>query len=199
MEPSSSLEYIETIEPTLENAKTVVLLTLQDLVMGGFNDPLSLANPSNPVMITAQQKKLHDHPERYSGFIRDGNLVAYMKQNDWTTYDEFPFAPWSDVLDLLLQRVFRMDPYTGMWGVFGLVASDTLSKSDRDMVLTTLLESSFGTRPSGKERIDNIVLHKNDPLLEIVPRYGFVPYGRLGQASGAPGAKQRRFRRLISS
>lgn len=199
MVPSSSLEYIETIEPTLENAKSIVLLTLQDLVAGAFKDPLALANPSNPAMVAAQQKRLRNHPERYSGFAFDGSLVAYMKQNHWTTYDELPFAPWSDIIDLLLQRAFRMDPHTGMWGVFGLVASDTLSKSDRDMVLTTLLESSFGKRPSGKERIVNIVLHKNDPLLEIVPCYGFVPYGRLGQASGAPGAKQRRFRRLISS
>jgi len=199
MSSSHGLEYVETIEPTFENATAILLLTLQDAKAGGFKNPLAIADPSDQKMVATQQQKLRNHPERYSGFVRDGKLVAYIKQNDWTTRDEFPFAKWYDVLDLLVQRLFRMGTYTGMRGVFGLVASDGLSESDRRFVLVTLLETSFGKRPSGKERITNIVLHKNDPLLTIVPDYGFVAFGRSATAAGAPGLKQRRYRRLTTN
>lgn len=82
-------------------------LTLQDLRAGGFKDPLSLADPSNEQMIIIQQAKLQQYPERYSGFTRNDELVAYVKQNDWTTIDEFPFTPWYDVLDLAVQPSIR--------------------------------------------------------------------------------------------
>ena len=197
MSASHGLEYRETIDATVANATAILLLTLQDLLAGGFLNPLEKADPSNLKMVAAQLQKMRDHPERYSGFFRDGKLVAYMKQNDWTIHDELPFAKWYDVLDLMLVKLLRMDPYTGMWGVFGLVASDELNEIDRRFVLTTLLESSFGKRSSGKERIDNIILHKNDPLIAIVPDYGFIPFGRSAEAAGAKGLKQRRYIRII--
>ncbi len=49
------LEFIEIIEPTRENAKAMLRLTLRDLRAGGFTNPLSLADPSNEQMIIIQQ------------------------------------------------------------------------------------------------------------------------------------------------
>ena len=143
---------------------------------------------------TRENAKLQQYPERYSGFTRNGELVAYVKQNDWTTIDEFPFTPWYDVLDLAVQRLFRMDTYTGMWGIFGLVAADDLGRELQRGVLAYLLGRSVLDAASGKKRrLVNVVMHENDPLLQVAMDRGFVALGRRGEAVGAPGLKQRRY------
>jgi hypothetical protein len=192
---SQGLEFIETIEPTFENAIAVQVLTLQDIKHGGFQKPLELADPSNSDMVATQQQKLHDHPERYSGYTRDGQLVAYIKQNDWFAGDELPFATGARAVELKASRALHLDPSTGQWGVFGLVASDNLDKDDRESVLLDLLQRSFADPRSGESRTVNIVIHEHDPLLEIAVHYGFVPVGKLGEAAGAPGLMQQRYQR----
>lgn len=190
------LEFIGTIEPTRENAQAIQRLTLQDLKVGGFEKPLDLADPSNEYRVAAQQQKLRDYPERYSGYARRGKLVAYIKQNDWLVGDELPFATGVRAATLKVRRAFHMNPLTGQWGVFGLVASDNLGFAEHRGVLDHLLQRSFVDPVSGKDRTVNVVIHDHDPLLEVALYHGFVPVGKRAEAAGAPGLKQQRYQRL---
>ncbi len=192
------LEYIETIEPTFDNARAIQELTLQDVRVGRFSEPLKLADPANTEMVAIQQQKLRDHPERYSGYVKDGQLVAYIKQNHWTIADELPFVSGRPAAALRFTRALRLNPSFGQWGIFGLVASEDLPAGERQGVLTSLLRSTFTDPQTGKPRKVNVVIHDNDPLLSIAERYGFVKYGKKAPAAGAPGLDQFRYQRLAS-
>ena len=194
------LEFIETIEPTRENAQAMLKLTLQDVKLGGFKNPLSLADPSSEDMISAQQQKLCDHPERYSGYARNGELVAYIKQGEWLAGDELPFAHWFSFLSLKVQRALHKDPHTGMWGIFGLVAANDLGTMVQKNALALLLMGSREDPVSkNTRRIVNVAIHEYDPLLDIAKNHGFVAVGRRGNAAGAPGLKQRRYQWRLTS
>lgn len=199
LSPSHDLRFIETIPPTRENAKAVQKLTLQDVLAGRFEEPRSLADPLNERMVTAQQKKLQDHPDRYSGYVQDGQLVAYIKQNNWLVGDELPFASGLRATALKALRALHPTSATGQWGIFGLVASDDLEVVEYTSALAGLLQRSFVDPRNGKPRTVNIVVHEHDPLLEIVELNGFVPLGELGEAAGAPGLKQQRYQRQASN
>lgn len=189
------LVYVEEIEPTLENAREMKRLTLQDVLVGGFPKPLELADPTDDQQVRDQRQKLLDHPERYSGYAQNGKLVAYMKQNTWFVDDATPFAMgWREFV-LKAFGAIGFNPSTGQWAVFGLVASEELGRSVQEEVLVDLLRRSFNDPRSGRARTVNIVLHKNDPLLSVMKSLDFLPKGKLGEAAGAPGLKQRRFQR----
>lgn len=184
-----------TIEPTRENAVAIQRLTLQDVIAGGFENPRLLADPDNEVLLDIQQHKLEQHPKRYSGFTLDGQLVAYMKIGQWTIFDEQPFAIGFRAMWLRIKRLLHLNPMTGQLGIFGLVVSDKLNDATRRLALTGMLSEACRTHhdvaPSMK--FVNIVLHENDPLMEIARSQGFTPYGKRGEAAGAPGKLQRRF------
>jgi len=199
MSLSHGLEFVEIIEPTFKNAMAIQELTLQDVKAGGFRRPIELADPLNPGMVAAQQQKLLDHPERYSGYTRDGQLVAYIKQNDWLYGDELPFASGARAVALKASRALHLNPSTGQWGVFGLVASDSLLDGERRNALTGLLQSSFVDPLSGKSRTVNVIIHDHDPLFEVAALNGFGPVGKRAEAAGAPGLLQQRYQRLAGT
>jgi hypothetical protein len=198
MPSSYDLKYVKSIDQLFENARIIQKLTLQDLVAGGFKNPLDIANPDNPVMVAKQLQKLRNYPERYSGYTRNGELVAYMKQNDWEAGDELSFTTGINAAMLKASQALHMNPLSGQWGVLGLVAFDELDKNERDNALIGLLRRSFTDLRTGRPRIVNIVLHENDPVLSIAPRLGFVPVGVPGEASGAPGKIQQRYQRAAT-
>lgn len=199
MSASNGLEYIEMIKPTFENAKAIQKLTLQDVEAGGFENPLELADPFNTDKVISQRQKLRDHPERYSGYVRDGRLVAYIKQNDWTITDELPFASRSRAVAIRASLGLHMSPSTGQWGVFGLVASNDLNDEEREMVLRELLRSSFVDPRTSEPRTVNIAIHERDPLFKIAVRLGFKAVGEIAEAAGAPGLMQQRYQRSASN
>jgi len=195
MPSAEGLVFVETIEPTWDNAKAIQRLTLQDVYAGGFNQPLELANPDDDQKVALQQQKLRDHPERYSGYTLNGTLVAYMKQNKWLIGDELPFVtPRLKAHLLRLMAKIRRTSETGQWGVFGLVASDELDRYQRRDALENLLKHSF----RGNLRTVNIVIHANDPVLPSALHFGFVAVGKFAEAAGASGLKQRRYQRTVS-
>lgn len=197
MSSFGGLTYIDTIEPTLENAKAIQRLSLQDLRAGNFERPLELANPNDANLVNAQRRNLRLHPERYNGYVRDGELVAFMKQNDWLIGDELPFTSVLRAFMLKVRRVIRRKPSMGQWGVFGLVASDTLNSEERAEVLQGLLHTALVDPRTGKARIVNVPIHRNDPLLKIAMKNGFVPLGKRGVAAGTFGPKQQRYQRRV--
>jgi len=193
---SPGMVFVENIEPTHENADAMVHLTLEDLIRGGFKNPLSLADPSNPAHVELQLQRLRNHPERYCGYMLDGKLVAYMKHNHWRLADERPFALGLQALALLVFRLLRIDPYEGRWwGVFGLVVSNDIATVDRDKMLLSLLHYSMKDPRTRELRTVNIVTNYNDPVYPLLLPNGFISWGKTAEAAGAPGLKQRRYRR----
>jgi hypothetical protein len=171
-------------------------LTLQDVMAGEFKDPYLLANPLSHDMIATQQQKLFSHPERYSGYLLDGKLVAYAKQGEWKIGDELPFASGLYALLLRVRQALGVNLSLHQRGVFGLVASKELNESDQRYVLADLLRRSLRSRRTAEyHQVINIVLHENDPLLEIATDFGFKAVGKQGDAAGAPGLKQQRYQR----
>lgn len=198
MLPTYGLEFVEVIEPTRSNAEAIQRLGLQDALAAGFANPYSVANPYDTDVVALQMGKLIAYPERYSGFAKDGELVAYTKQWHWFTGDERPFATGFHALKCHARHLVHRHRPTGEWGIFGLVASNELGVRQRRAALTNLLRYSFGSVENG-ERTVNVVLHDYDPLLEIAEDYGFVRRGRKAEAAGAPGLKQWRYKRLATA
>lgn len=195
----ADLKFVDTIEDTHDNAKAMKALTRQDMLAGGFPNALERANPDDDEQVAWQQKLLHDNPERYSGYVRQGKIVAYLKQNLWYIGNELPFATGLWAFMLKVMRALKLKVVPGQWGVLGLVASDELSPSEREAVLTDLLKRSFVDPSTFKARTVNIIVHAHDPLLTmgILGQFGFVPKGRPGEAPGAEGLLQPRYQRRV--
>jgi hypothetical protein len=192
---SEGLEFVETIEATMENAKAIVVLVRQDAKAGNMKELYESADLDNPSVVSVQHYKLHSHPERYSGYTKDGQLVAFIKQHRWTTDDELPFATGSRKIALIIRKMLRLYSETDQWFVSGLVVSDKLEPYERNPLLKELLRKSFVDSDNGKNMDVNIILHDSDPLLDIAPKLGFEEIGKRAEAAGAPGVKQRLFRR----
>lgn len=197
MKDIDNLTYLKSIPATELNAWAVQDLTLQDVVLGGFERPLDLANPEDPAMIRRQVDKLARHPERYSGYTDDeGRLVAYMKSGEWRAGDEAPFvegfvARQSLHLSSMLRGGSLNPPE---YGVFGLVSSENLPDTIRNEVAYNLLYTSMGKAAWRLAASVNIVLHDNDPVTPIATDLGFEPIGGKAEAAGAPGLLQQRYK-----
>jgi hypothetical protein len=196
---SEGLEFVETIEATMENARSIVGLVHQDAEAGGMTELAASANPDDDNVVKVQHYKLHSHPERYSGYMKDGQLVAFIKQHRWTTDNELPFATGGRKIALTIKKTLRLYSETDQWFVSGLVVSDKLEPYERNPLLKELLRKSFMDSDNGKGMVVNIILHDSDPLLDIAPKLGFDWIGKRGVAEGAPGVKQRLFQRLATN
>lgn len=201
MDSPQHIGFLSSIEPTRANAVAIQRLTLQDVTVGGFKNPKSIADPDDEAFLSSQLDKLEQHPERYSGFTLDHELVAYMKIGEWTIVDEAPFATGLRAAWLRIKRWLRLNPKTGQLGIFGLVVSDELNDATRRLALVGLLSEACRTHRDVAPgmKFVNIVLHDNDPLQEIARAQSFVPRGKRGEAVGAPGKLQQRFIRRLGA
>ncbi|HEY8886672.1 MAG TPA: hypothetical protein VIM31_04215 [Candidatus Microsaccharimonas sp.] len=187
-----NFEYLSQIPVTEDDARTIQALTLQDVTLGGFENPSALANPDNAVKVETQLNKLREHPENYSGYRQEnGLIVAYMKTNEWFRGDEAPFAESAFARASLRLKNGSMKPKA--LGVFGLVVDQSLEKVDQLELLHDLLYRSIGQAATHAAEVINIVIHEHDPVLEMAERLEFRPVGPKGQAVGAPGLLQQRY------
>ncbi len=196
MSNAQTFEFLPQIPATEQNAIAIQALTLQDVIAGGFTNPESLANPDDPEKVDIQLGKLTDFPERYSGYQQEnGLIVAYLKSNEWFASDEAPFvenvfARASLQIGAKL-RGGSLEPKA--FGIFGLVANETLPTDDQDELLYALLQSSVEKGLAHSAKVLNVVLHDHDPALPIARDLGFEPVGSRGEATGAPGLIQQRY------
>ena len=182
--------YTEIVEPTVSNATEIQRLTLQDVTAGEFPNPKQIADPDDPDKVSFTFANLTKNPQAYHAVYQDGRMVAYVKWGYWKTGDELSFATGLRKLVLQIRRLLGRTSNQKHWGIFGLVASDALSKDDRDAILDHLLEQvhvhllaqAFGSR----WRLF-IVLHDHDPVTPIVEKHDFRRVGKPGPAAGVPG------------
>lgn len=197
MSKPAAYNFLEHIEPSEANARAVQALTLQDVTIGQFPNPRSIANPDSPEMVTRQAERLANHPEQYSGYAdNDGQLIAYIKSAEWLAGDEAPFVAsgFARRALLLVSRSRNGSLHPTERGVFGLVGSDALPQTERDQLLEDLLARAVGRSALVSVAAVNIILHDHDPVIPIATRLGFAPTGTRGEASGAPGLQQTRYR-----
>lgn len=200
MSNSQSFEFLPQIPATEQNAIAIQALTLQDVIAGGFTNPEGLANPNDPEKVDIQLGKLTDFPERYSGYQQEnGLIVAYLKTNEWLVGDEAPF-----IENAFARRTLQLagklrggSLQPKAYGVFGLVADETLATDDRADLLHGLLNTSVTRGLAHSASVLNIVLHDSDPALPIAHDFGFEPVGPRGEAAGAPGLIQQRYQRSL--
>jgi hypothetical protein len=84
------------------------------------------------------------------------------------------------------------------YGVFSLVASESLPGQERDEVLHDLLVRSIGRAADESASVINIVTNNQDPAIYTVEDLGFLPKGPAGEAAGAPGLIQQRYQRPVA-
>lgn len=188
------------INPTLRNARTIQALTLQDVTMGDFPSPESIANPNSPKLVYRQYKKLQAYPDRYTGALLNGSLEGYMKLGAWNIADELPFASEQArgrLLELQESGQTR-DPRLTL-GIFGLVVSQKLEGPRQVAILEDLLHIATDRALEVEATGVNIVLHGNDPVTPVALDQGFAFTGRIGEAAGAPGLTQRLYRKPLDS
>lgn len=164
------LKFVEHIKPTFKNAKAIKSLTYQDALAAGFENPYAIADPLSFREALEQWMKLLRHPERYSGYTLNGELVAFIKHN-----------------------ALHVEGAPDQWIILGLVASDDLHDDELERVLKRLLMLPVENPRTGMNRTVNVAIHDNDPLLEIALRYGFIPVGKPDYQEGAPGLKQQNY------
>ena len=199
MELPDGFEFVEQIDPKF--AAVIQRLTLEDLRRSGFNNPIELVDPNSVHMVAAQEKNLREHPERYCGVMYKGQLIAFMKQNEWFISDERPFAVGLRAFWLLLHRALGQSTLSNRpWGIFGLVVSEDLGNDEYASVLSYLLERSFFDE-EGWPRTVNIVIaqvHEKEWLPYFLGSHGFRRKGKPGEAAGARGVRQARYQRSAS-
>jgi len=183
MSRSDNLVYVERIKPRLKHVIAVQRLTLEDAVLGGFEKPSRVANPESVSKLFRQWMQLLRNPENYSGYLLDGRLVGFIKQNYANAADRVPS---------------HKDEPDNEWAIFGLVASHHLFEEQKEAILVGLLLRTFENRATGEPQAVNVAIHERDPLLPIALRYGFVPVGELAEVPGAPGLEQQYYRRPAS-
>lgn len=191
-------EYLPRIDAEKDNAVTLQALTLQDVTLGGFEDPLSIANPANRKLIKTQLGKLKNNPTAYTGYRQEnGLIVAYMKAQEWFTGDEVPFIEDEIARQALIaagkSRGGSMEPKA--YGVFGLVVDRTIEQEAQSEIFYDLLTRSIGQAAVHSAELVNIVIHDKDPVLPIALDLGFQAVGTPGNAAGAPGLLQQRYQR----
>lgn len=183
--------YTDIVEPTVPNVTEIQRLTLQDVTAGGFPNPKKIADPDNSQMIIRQFVKLSENPWAYHAvYNKDGQMVAYVKWGYWKTGDELPFAVGVRKLVLQIRRLLGRTSNQKHWGIFGLVASDALSKKDREMILDYLLEQVLVhllAQTLGSHWRLFIVLHDHDPVAPVIERRDFRCVGKPGFAAGVDG------------
>ena len=200
MNDLQGFEFIPQVQQNEADARSIQALTLQDVIAGGFNNPTDLANPNDQSKVDLQLNKLSRFPERYAAYKNEnGSIVAYIKSNEWLAGDEAPF-----ITNLFARKALLLTSKTRSgslqpkeYGVFGLVGGDSLSNQERDIILYDLLQRSIGQAAIKSAFAINIVLHDNDPVTPIALDLGFSPAGTKGEAAGAPGLIQQRYRQII--
>lgn len=196
MNMNTNFEYLPQIPAVAEHAIALQALTLQDVSLGGFDNPTQLANPKNEVKIGVQLGKLVEYPDNYSGYRqKNGLIVAYMKTNEWFTGDEAPFGKNMLARLVLQTRHASMKPKA--YGIFGLVVDRSLENGDQTEILYDLLSRSIGQAAVHAAKVVNVVLHDKDPALEVAQDLEFHPVGIKGEAWGAPGLLQQRYQRIV--
>jgi len=184
MSRSEGLVYVEKIKPTFKNVVAIQRLTLEDAILGGFEKPRRIGNPSSITKLFCQWVRLLRHPENYSGYTLDGQLMGFIKQNYANAADRVPSH--------------KGEP-DNEWAIFGLVASHVLFEDDQETVLVGLLVRTFEERATGEPQAVNVAIHERDPLLPFALQYGFVPVGEPAEVEGAPGLAQQYYRRPASN
>lgn len=200
MNEPQGFEFISQVQPNEEDARAIQALTLQDVIAGDFKNQSELADPNDQTKVKLQLNKLSQFPERYAAYKNEnGVLIAYIKSNEWLADDEAPFVANSFARKALLLtsklRSGSLQPKE--YGVFGLVGSNSLSGQERDTILHNLLQHSIWKAAAQSAFAINIVFHDNDPVTQIALDLGFNPAGAKGEAAGAPGLIQQRYRQII--
>lgn len=187
---------VSKVPPTINSARSVQELLLQDLLAADSPHPEEQANPRAHHMVRDQLDRMRAQPERYSGYMSNGRLVALLIHGNWLIEDELPFAVGVRAINLRTRQILRRDPHTGQWGISSLIASIALNDAVRQAMLTNLLTYGMHDK-EGRPRTTNIVLHSSSPLQKIIPGYGFRLTGKPGEVAGVPGVQHRLYRRLV--
>lgn len=75
---------VHAIEPTKENARAVQQLALNYYSAGNFPKPQRYADPENEMRVDFQKARLEMDPGNYTGVHVAGELVGFLKTEDWT-------------------------------------------------------------------------------------------------------------------
>ena len=175
-------------------------MTLQDLTLAGLKKPTDLANPEDPAMVDLQRERLEQFPDRYAGYQQEnGLIVAYIKTNEWLYGDEAPFIENAFSRQALRVasklRGGSLNPKA--YGVFGLVADESLERKAQNEIRGELLQYSIQQALAHSAMTLNIVIHGKDPLLTNARDLAFEPVGIRSEAAGAPGLIQQRYQRAL--
>jgi hypothetical protein len=174
--------HIGDIEPSAQNARSIVRLTSIDLSRAGLpeDEVLSIADATNETHIEQQAARLAAYPERYLGAIASRELIGYIKVNEWNRADQLPFTTG---LHRIGQRaLLAVGDNTlegGLLGIHGFVVDDP-SSEDRLVGMSLLeeaLELAFG-------REVRIAQYKGDPMNYVTKEKGFIPTGKHGTILG---------------
>jgi len=177
------------ISDSEQDAKAVQFMTLTDIEAGQHPDSLTVANPNNKQLVDTQRAKHAHHPEQYRGaYDEHGELVGYIKVDNWYYGLEVPFTSGIEK-QLLIARKFvtRRHVLPGNpLGIMGLVADPRLAEHYTQEVVNDMLiglvDYAIEVAESGETVREIKVPHyAGDPAREATTAQGFVYSGKSGE------------------
>lgn len=175
---------LRQIEPTKENAQSLIRLTAQDLDQAGMKDSeiRQFADPQSLAHIESQKRRLDEHPERYLGAVACGNLVGFSKTGEWTASDHAFFSSSAEQLCLKAVSKLRHNHLKGRpFGIFSLVADQETGASQsaiQSSLLSAAVQRAFDRRIFISE-------YPNDSLRPLLQSRFFKSTGRYGYPLGS--------------
>lgn len=199
---SEELTY-HSIDANFRNAAVIRDLIYQDKMLAGYPKLATNLELINPRRYFQQWARLDRHADRYHGAFMGSSeyspLVGFMKYNQWRVFDQLPYAVDEEEVetlnDLASKNHHQLEPPT--YGIFGLVALDSLPEALQEEVAYTFIHKALATAAfyNGDDSMVNIVIHEHDPVLSVATEMGFQGTGRWGEPAGAPGLKQQLYQR----
>lgn len=171
--------HIGNIEPSEQNARSIVRLTSGDLLRAGLSEEetLLIADDTNEAHISRQTERLANYPNRYLGAIAAGELVGFVKLNEWNRADQLPFTSGvSRIGQKALLAGGNLQLEGRPQGIHGFVVAD-----DDQFVGMFLLEKALALAEGRETRIAQ---YEGDPMNHVTQERGFVPTGRKGIVLG---------------
>ena len=174
---------IDSIEPSEQNARSIVSLTNADLLRAGLSETAArdFADVDNDAHIERQVAKLATHPEQYLGAIAVNELIGFVKYAEWNRADQVPFVP--GVIKPLAQRaLFKSGDIhlEGLpQGIHGLVVdgADIYAR----FVGMYLLKDALSLAGGHETRVAR---YEGDPMNYVIRENGFIPTGKRGNVLG---------------
>lgn len=173
---------VRSIDPSMENARCIQRLILEQHIAGDFPKPKRYADPYNIVHIAHQMERLEKASGDYAGIYIDDILAGLIQVDDWTVDRELEFEIYTECEPRSLFQGSRFTTEDSRKLAIATFAVDEKRTGDLyEQSAEWLLDMAVDRAV----QIGGVALyatfHENDPLSTIALHHGLQFTGRISE------------------